>query len=127
MKTTIDLTNIIYQLVNVNAVKSKINGGLYKDERPSGSTKQDVVVVSTTVDNEQFQNGVAYVNIHHPGSMPDQVFFKTVADAIVPLIKAHYVRNEYHLLITNVAGPMRQTDAEGFFFTIRVKATLYYN
>lgn len=127
MKTTIDLVNILYELINVPAVKSLINGGVYKNERPVNSSLQDVVIGSTTVDNEAFQNGVGYINIHHPGPMPGHLFFKNASEAIIPLVKAHYERNEYHLLVTNVAGPMRQMDGDGFVFTIRIRATLYYN
>src|SRR5690606_15177254 len=127
MRTTLDISTILYGLVNTPDVKAIDTGGIYKDERPPGSTARDVVVASTTVDNEAFQTGVWYINIHDSGAMPDHVWFKTVADLITPLVKAHYVRNDYHLLVTNVTGPVRQTDGDGFYMSIRVRAKLYYN
>jgi len=127
VRTTLDITSILYSLVNAPAVKSLLSGGVYKDERPANSTARDVVVASTTVDNESFQTGVGYINIHDSGAMPDHVWFKSVIDTIIPLVKAHYVRNDYHLLVTNVSGPVRQTDGDGFYMSIRVRAKLYYN
>lgn len=129
MKTTLDLTSTIYSILNVSSIKNELGGGdIYKDVRPKNSDKRDIVITSTTVDNEAFQNGVAYVNIHDGGEMPAHAFFKTVVDKICQLLKARYTQN-HRLLISNVAGPIKlqDSDSPGWYFTIRVKATLYYN
>ncbi|WP_262246958.1 hypothetical protein [Parapedobacter soli] len=127
MRTTLDTTAILYGLVNVSGVTTLINGAVYKDEMPANSTNQNIVCVSTTVDNEGFQTGIGYVNIHDPGIMPNHVWFKSVTDVVAGIIKAHYVRNDYHLLITNIAGPMKREGTQGYFMSIRVQFKLYYN
>ncbi|PPL04976.1 hypothetical protein SAMN05444682_101773 [Parapedobacter indicus] len=127
MRTTLDITEILYGLVNVPEVTAIISGSTYRDERPENSAVQDVVCTSTTVDNEPFQEGVGYVNIHDPGTMPNHVWFKTVTGIIVPILKSHYVRNDYSLLVTNAAGPIKQEKQQGYFMSIRVRLKLYYN
>lgn len=127
MRTTLDITDILHGLINVPDVRNMINGGIYKDERPLNSDKRDVVIVATTIDNEPFQTGVGYVNLHSPGQMPAHAWFKSVSEVILPIIKAHYKRNDYSLMATNVVGPVRNMDDNGFFTTIRVRIRLYYN
>lgn len=127
MRTTLDITEILFGLVNVPEVTSIISGSTYRDERPANSALQDVVCTSTTVDNEPFQEGVGYVNIHDPGAMPNHIWFKTATGIIVPLLKAHYVRNDYSLLVTNVLGPIKQEKQQGYFMSVRIRLKLYYN
>lgn len=125
MRTTLDITSILFGLVNVPAVKNLINGGIYKDERPLNSDKQDIVCVSTTVDTESIQDGVGYVNFHCPGAMPNHAKLKSVTDAIAKAVERQYVLNDYSMVVTNVAGPLKQQEQNEWYMTVRVRIRMY--
>jgi len=62
MKTTYDIENALYGLLNVSDFKSLFAGKLYNGRRPATATvAEDVVINATTVDADQVQGGVAYV------------------------------------------------------------------
>lgn len=124
MRTTLDITSILYGLVNVPAVKGLINGGVYKDERPLNSEKQDVVCVSSTVDAASIQDGVGYVNFHCPGAMPNHAKLKSVTDAICAAVERQYKLNDYSLVVTNINGPVKQETNE-WYTTVRVRIRMY--
>lgn len=125
MRTTLDVTSILFGLVNVSDVKSLINGGIYKDERPLNSDKQDIVCVSTTVDADSIQDGVGYVNFHCPGAMPNHAKIKSVTDAICAAVESQYKLNDYSLVVTNVAGPAKQETSNEWYMTVRVRIRMY--
>lgn len=57
----------IMGLIRGTNVPSIISGGVYREgTRPRDSQKEDLVVVFTTSDAEQFQHGVATINIFVP-------------------------------------------------------------
>lgn len=125
MRTTLDITGILYGLVNVPDVTSLISGAVYKDERPLNSTKQDIVCVSTTVDADSIQDGVGYVNFHCPGAMPNHAKLKSVTDAICAAVERRYTLNDYSLVVTNVAGPVKQETNNEWYTTVRVRIRMY--
>lgn len=96
MKTSLDLVNIVYQILKGNtALTTALTGSVYK-VRPAGSTKEDIVINSIGVDNMPMQYGVVNVNIHVPNktvklgsiqdSVPDTARFKTLTDMVIALV-----------------------------------------
>ena len=63
MKTTLDLVDVVWQLLNSSSLKGEITGGVYKLKRPLNSAKEDVVVNSLPVSNEQLQTAIVNVNV----------------------------------------------------------------
>lgn len=62
MKTTFDIENAVYGVLNVQDFKSLYAGTLFNGRIPATRTvAEDVVVMSTTVDNEQVQGGLVSV------------------------------------------------------------------
>lgn len=68
MKTTAVQDNILYGLINESAIKTTIQGDVYKGERPLNSKAEDVVITSMLIGEGTLQQGVANVNIYVPKS-----------------------------------------------------------
>lgn len=66
MKSTLDVIDSVWGVMNASPVKTVITGGVYKHLRPAASKLEDVVINSLPITGEQLQAGVANVNIHVP-------------------------------------------------------------
>ena len=66
MRTTAEMTQILYDVLNASMLKTTVNGLIYKGERPINSTKEDVVIAPIVVSGSDKQIGVANVNIYVP-------------------------------------------------------------
>jgi hypothetical protein len=102
MKTGFTIVTLVWKLLFADAtLKSMINGGIYKHKRPDGSNKQDIVVNSIAIDNDQLQTGVANINFHCPNlslnvtdqptsTLPNSELLETVTNRIIQIIKDHH-------------------------------------
>ena len=45
MKTTIDINDILYPVINVSSVKNTITGRVYRNKKPLNSELQDIVII----------------------------------------------------------------------------------
>ena len=62
MKTTFDIENAVYGVLNVSGFKSLFTGTLFNGRIPSSRTvAEDAVVMASTVNNEQVQSGLVSV------------------------------------------------------------------
>jgi hypothetical protein len=68
MITTLDIIDIAWHKVDGGPLKTalKAGGGVYKYQRPVNSTKEDIVINSLPINNEQLQQGVFNINIYVP-------------------------------------------------------------
>ncbi len=66
MKTVFEGKEWIYSQLVTGGIKSVINGEVYKDRRPSGSLKEDIVINSLPMNNAFLQDGVFNVNCFVP-------------------------------------------------------------
>src|SRR5688572_11465347 len=68
MRTTFDIVDIIYPVLKTNAaLTAALTGSVYKtDGRPINSDKEDIVIGSLPINNEQLQQAVMNINIHVP-------------------------------------------------------------
>ena len=68
-KTSLDALDILYRIVKnseIIAGSARINGGLYKSQRPINSDKEDVVVNALPMNRNQVQEGLLNLNIYVP-------------------------------------------------------------
>lgn len=65
-RTVLDGKQWILELLLKAKVNEFINGRIYKDNRPTNSNKEDIVINSLTMDNELLQNGVFNINCYVP-------------------------------------------------------------
>lgn len=62
MKTTFDLENAVFGILNVAGFKALYTGNLFNGRIPATNTvAEDVVVMANTVNNEQVQSGLVSV------------------------------------------------------------------
>lgn len=65
-KTTIESKQWILDILLNAEIDKIINGKIYKDIRPVGSTSEDIVINSLVMNNQFLQNGVFNVNCYIP-------------------------------------------------------------
>lgn len=110
MRTVLDGKQWILELLLQGNIKSVISGGIYKDRRPTGADKEDIVINDISMDGRHFQDGVFNVNCYVPylkvklsgidQYQPDHNRIKTIADAVYPLLYEVY-KTEFNLTVTN--------------------------
>ena len=67
MKTGHEIETDIYEFLKGSSLMAFVNGGLYRNgTRPRDSRLEDVVVIFTTADGEQVQEGVVTLNVYVP-------------------------------------------------------------
>lgn len=134
MITTLDELTIIWQKLKGYAPlatdSTKITGGFYKQKRPAGSTKEDIVVNGLGINNEQLQAGIINVNIHVPnvpvntGSLqdttqPNLVRLKQLTDFAVVLLNDVWVGDyHYHVQQQNL---FEDDDGSNHYSNIRLE------
>ena len=93
MKTTLDIVTILYTKIKGSALEAAISGGLYKYQRPTDSTVEDIVVNVITTDAEMIQRGSFNVNIHvpkAPDGMPNSARLSALSSIAAPLLIEGY-------------------------------------
>lgn len=71
MKTGHQIQTDIYRLLKGSSLMDSLSGGLYRQGlRPRGSQLEDCIVIFTTADAGQIQEGVVTINIYVPDIYP---------------------------------------------------------
>lgn len=109
-RTVLDGKQWILELLLAAGVHNSISGKIYKDKRPSGSTKEDIVINSLTMTNDFLQNGVFNVNIYVPmisvkvdgitQFQKNNARLKQLADLVYPVLDDAWT-NEQNLFVVN--------------------------
>jgi hypothetical protein len=130
MKTTLDVLTILYQLLLSSSMPSEITGKVRKGERPAGSTKEDIVVNTLPIQNDNLQRTVANVNIYVPSLVisengiqtekPDYTRLDELVDMILPILKDVREKRDYYLEWQQVSQPIKDTESKSYFINIRV-------
>lgn len=100
MKTSIDIASIVYKIIKKSDVSNITGGGVYLGVRPFNSKKNDVVVNTLTLDNEQLQFGIINVriyaqNIHRNDTyFPNYPMLNNAVKILKPLLKDLYLEEE---------------------------------
>lgn len=133
MKTTFDILDIFYPLLNQSALKTAITGGVYKSERPLNSELEDVVIGTLPITTGTVQICVVNVNIHVSDLkltiggveqyQPNIARLKVLA-AIAAGILETYVSSNYILFITNLSLLKEETTHQ-HYINIRVEIQIH--
>ncbi|WP_284464900.1 hypothetical protein [Chryseobacterium sp.] len=123
----------IYDELKNGGVGSVINGDLYKDFRPSGSTKEDVVVNSITMNNIFLQTGAFNVNCYVPylkvkinaidQNVPNEIRLKAISDKIKPILERKFT-DKYNVDIEFESTIMDEKDC---YINFRLKLNSFNN
>ena len=132
MKTIYQAKQWILSLLLNNGAKTIINGGIYKDKRPSGSIKEDIVINGVTMNATFLQDAVLNVNIYVPFKtvkientnqlQPDHERIEELAILLYPLLHEQYT-NDFNLtIVSNRSFEELAEKANYINFTINLKA-----
>ena len=70
MISTFDIIDILHGIVKVSALRTAVNGGLYKNnDRPDDSKLEDIVINCLPASGAQLQTATVNVNIYVPDLM----------------------------------------------------------
>ena len=103
MKTTFDVLDILYPLVNVSTVTTLLDGKVFRTAKPPNRTTKDVVVLSLPITDKQesiTQECTAVINCYAPNinDLPDSLTIKGVVDAVVDALEAYSHTSTYYVI-----------------------------
>ena len=133
MKTTFDVLNTIYPVLNVASVTDLINGEVWRRKKPLNRQFQDIVILSLPVSGEydsDLQEGTFMVNIFCPNTrdgLPDETTLKSITDAVILVLQDFEDTSStgYFILTINSENLMSDENDEMMsFVNIRVNYTL---
>lgn len=136
MKTGIEMVQDGYQLLNVDAVLSLISGKIYLFERPQNSDKQDIVLNTLALTNDQLQQGVFNVNYHCPNikglviagetdnTQPDIVSMLQVVKVILSILN-QYQGFDYRLSAQTSGLPIKDNGDGSWYINTRVNYSAF--
>lgn len=135
MRTTLDITEILCMHLQDSSLTSAISGVVCK-KRPIDSKKEDVVINTLFVDNEEIQNSVANVNVYvsnktqkfngvQDNTQPDFGRLKTITDILTNKVNGLLIEqwsDGYTFTVQQVTGP--KEDESQHYMNIRVEFKL---
>jgi hypothetical protein len=107
MKTTFDINDILYPIINVASVKATIDGKVYRNKKPLNSELQDIVIIPLSNYNgdEIINDAVFMVNCfckNFNNGTPDIEKLRATINAVIAVIEAYNASNNYYIFsITN--------------------------
>ncbi len=129
-KTSLEMVDDVFALVDVAALKSAITGNIYKYHKPLNSKKINVVVDALTLDTQPWQSGVVNVNIHAANlpsvttegvsdpNFPNSVLLSNLAKIAVGLLDEVY-KEGFHTSIETAPALLQDAD-NTWYINIRV-------
>ena len=107
MKTTIDILDILYPIVNVASVTTTLDGGVYRNKKPLNSELRDIVIIplSNYPGDEVMNEATVMVNCfakNFTNGTPDITKLRAIVNAVVAVIEAYNNTSNYYVFtITN--------------------------
>lgn len=105
MKTTHDVEGLLYAVLYGSQIMQVISGGIYRKERPSNSSLEDIVINALPITGTQVQRATANVNLHIPDKefriggqttkRPDTARSKELTDLAVSVLEAYSQQQSY--------------------------------
>ena len=133
MKTTFDVLDKLYPVVNVTSVKATLDGAVYRNGRPEDSTVRDVVVLALPIPGGtdiDLQSCVVVINCFAKdlvAGVPDDTNLNAMSSAVIAVLEAYDSGTTYLHLEINSQGVMADMDASGISYSsIRVNCTIQY-
>jgi hypothetical protein len=115
MKTTFDISDILYPIINVTSVTSTIDGRVYRDKKPLNSELQDIIVIPLSNFNgdEVIQEATFMVNCfckNFDNGLPNITKLKTITDAVIKVIEDYSATSNYYVFDITNQTVMQDTD-----------------
>jgi hypothetical protein len=102
MKTTFDINDILYPIINVDSVKNTIDGRVYRNKKPLNSELQDIVIIPLSNHNgdEIINDATFMVNCYcknFDNGTPDILKLRATTDAVTAVIEAYNNTSNYYV------------------------------
>jgi hypothetical protein len=135
MKTVFDILDKLYPIINVTAIKSTLDGKVYRTSRPIDSVKRDITVATlhiaggTEID---LQGCPVIINCYAPDiapGIPDDKNLDAMTTAVLTVIDAYSSTTTSYLHLEPISqGIMEDIDKSGISYSsIRLHATIQFN
>jgi len=133
MKTTFDVMDRLYKIVNVAAVKATLDGKVYRNARPIDSTTRDIVILALHVTSGvdiDVQQGIMIVNCFAPDiepGIPDDANLNAMTSAVVTVLESYAASSEYFQIEINSQTVMDDIDQAGMSYSsLRVNFVIQF-
>lgn len=131
MKSTFDIMDLVFKVVNVSAVTTTLDGRVYRTSRPLESVVRDIVVLALPISggaDVDLQGCVMIVNCYAkdlaPGR-PDEAHLKPTTAAVIAAIEGYTATSKYLDLEPTSQGVMADMDQSGISYSsIRANCTI---
>ena len=133
MKTTEEIKDMIYVYLSESVLKTAISGDVYVDQRPKGSTKEDVVIGVIDLGDGSVQRGAINVNIHVPGKkvklgkdveiQPDRARLRALSRIGVDLLKTK-IFEDCSVWVANQAV-IKEPNLDEWYANLRLEIRAY--
>jgi len=102
MKTTFDINDVLFKIVNVATVKATIDGRVYRDKKPLNSELRDIVItpLSNYNGNEIVNDATFFVNCYcknFANGTPDIAKLRATTDAVIAVLEAYNNTSNYYV------------------------------
>ena len=102
MKTTIDINDILFPIINVGSVKATIDGRVYRNKKPLNSELQNIVIIplSNYVGDEIINDATFMVNCYcknFNNGRPDIAKLRVTINAVAAVIEAYNNTSNYYV------------------------------
>ena len=107
MKTTFDINDILFPIINVASVQATIDGRVYRNKKPLNSELQDIVIIplSNYVGDEIVNDATFMINCYcknFDNGTPNITKLRSTINSVVAVIEAYNnISNYYVFEITN--------------------------
>lgn len=135
MKTGHGVETDIFNLLKDSSLLANLDGGLYRaGTRPRSSDREDLVIIFTTGDSEQVQEGVVTLNAYIPDIQigTDGVSYENIARCEeVERLMAQEIngwkadRSGYYFRLADMVHTSREEDTHQSFVVAKVRFRLY--
>ena len=132
MKTVFDAKQWILETLLSGGAKDVVNGGIYKDQRPTDSVKEDIVINDVAMDGSYFQDGIFNVNVYVPflnvkvqgvnQTQPDHNRIRVIASGIYPILDKVYTKDFNMAIVGHRSYTETALKANYINFRINLKA-----
>jgi hypothetical protein len=93
MRTTFDVADMIYNILNAAAVNNAIDGMIYKGKKPVNSEKQDIVINTLPISNDDTQRITVIINCYSKNfeatGTQDIATMKIIAEAVITELESY--------------------------------------
>ena len=115
MKTTIDILDILYPIINVASVNTTLDGRVYRNKKPLNSELRDVVILplSNYIGDEIINDATIMINCfckNFDNGTPDITKLRATVNAVAAVIEAYNNTSNYYIFVITNQILLQDTD-----------------